>query len=456
MEERPRRDRGAPRRRGRGRGGRAERGGLPRHGLDTGLALVLRPKAPPQQDFPSTPQKTKLTSIPPEILGQVISHATTARFLRNLALTSRALNEIVKSEGWKMFTLAQFPSFTAPPYWKDAAHALTTLSRNFDRKAFIAENFPPSFNPVHTLPNCKVRDRWHGPGGQTMGYQPVLDSYEEWTGRKWDLRKEVVAWGAGAELVMKTIDWGGRIFTEDERKKTKRPFWGNARTKHEWMTYKDPVYVEGRDDITTLKLLRPEQRPGPVVFYGNEHAVVGRANGELTLLRLVKDDPDCIVRQFNTQCTPVLSADVSMGSAPLLLACLGDSRAALYNVNGEERQVKPMSTVQYVGELEKNCRTWTTQWLSTDTVAIGRGLTKNPVYVYQIAPDGISKEPVRVFGSGKGQAEGVATSVYPIVKIPSSSSDTEYQAFFSGGLDGKIRCVDRSLMQHAFCHTDRW
>lgn len=383
--------------------------------------------------------------LPPEILAQIISYSPTARVLRNLELTCRTLNEVVKSEGWKTFTLTQFPSFSTPSQWKDAAHALTTLSRNFDRRALLARNFPPNAHPIHTLPDCKIKDRWYGPQGQTMGYQPVLDSYEEWTGRTWGDRKEVVAWGAGAELVVKIVDWGGQILDgKDENLKPRTtPRFGNTRTKYEWLTYRESQHTEGRDDITTLKLLRPNQRPGLPSVHGCEYAVVGRASGELKLLSLSKGVSNCVVRDYETRRAAIRSADITAGSSPQLLACLGDSRAAIYSINGDERIANPTSEVSCVGEAERICRTWATKFLSENTVAIGRGVTKNPVHVYHISPDGINKEPIRVFGSGKGRSEGPATSVYSIVKIPSSSGlhGSEGQEFFSGGYDGKIRYV---------------
>jgi hypothetical protein len=113
----------------------------------------------------------------------------------------------------------------------------------------------------------------------------------------------------------------------------------------------------------------------------------------------------------------------------------------LYHVNSDEGRVSPVSETTCTSGTERACRSWTTKFLSQTTVAIGRGTTKYPVAVYQVAPDGITEEPIRIFGTGKGLSEGVATSVYPIAKIPSSSSmgNSEGQEFFSGGYDGLIR-----------------
>jgi len=275
-----------------------------------------------------------------------------------------------------------------------------------------------------------------------MGYQPVLDSYEEWVGKRWNDRKEVVAWGAGAELVVKVTDWGGNVFENDRRNiKHNQGRFGNTHIKYEWLTYKESQHLQGRDDITTLKLLRPEQVTRPLDTEQTVSAIVGRASGELKHLRLAKGEPDCVFQTYETQNTSVRSADISTGLSPLLLACLGDSRAALYQVNSDEGRVDPASEITCISRIERACRTWTTKFLSQTTVAIGRGTTKHPVVVYQVTPDGITEEPIRIFGSGKGLADGSATSVYPIVKVPSSSSmeDSEGQEFFSGGYDGLIR-----------------
>jgi len=280
------------------------------------------------------------------------------------------------------------------------------------------------------------------PQGQTMGYQPVLDSYEEWLGKRWNDRKEVVAWGAGAELIVKVTDWGDNMVDKQQRNvKKNRGRFGNTDTGPEWLTYKHPQHSHGRDDITTLSLLRPEQIARPSSSDQSVFAIVGRANGELRQLRLAKGVSDCAVRTYATQNMPVRSADITTGASPLLLACLGDSRAALYHVNADEGRVNPVSETTCTSGTERACRSWTTKFLSQTTVAIGRGTTKYPVVVYQVAPDGITGEPIRRFGTGKGLSEGLATSVYPIVKIPSSSSmgNSEGQEFFSGGYDGLIR-----------------
>lgn len=111
----------------------------------------------------------------------------------------------MEESGWRLFVITKFPSISISAFWKDATHALTTLSRNLDRRAFIADDLEPR-GQIHCLPDSTVQERWLRPRGQTMGYQAVLDSYEEWTANDWSTRKSVVAWGAGAELVLKVTD----------------------------------------------------------------------------------------------------------------------------------------------------------------------------------------------------------------------------------------------------------
>lgn len=388
-----------------------------------------------------------LADLPTEIILQIITYAPTAQFLAHLGLTCRKIRTIVESDGWKVFVLTRFPSIPVPPYWKDAAHALTTLSRNWDRKAFIARHFEPSNTKIQCLPSnttIEVREKWKASHGQTMGYQPVIDGYEQWTGNTWDSRKEIVCWGAGADLIMSVVERNRRVNTQWQTasKEERNTDFAPDRSRRRWIAYRQEKHKEGRDDITTVNIVRPHQQPRNEQSQGGEAVIVGRASGDLELLRLAPGQKDCVTRTFRTGGRIVRAADLSPGQSPLLATCLDNTQAAVYRVHDYHPSVAPVNEVSCVPSGEKNCRLWSCRFLSPERLSIGRGITKRLVYVFEVKPDGLSSEPLRTFGGGLDQ--NLSTSAYPIVPIPASTADSGMtgNAFLSGGYDGLIRLHD--------------
>lgn len=376
-----------------------------------------------------------LSELPPEILLQIVADFSGTSDFKNLSQTCRRLHAFVDGQGWKLFVDKHFPSFTPQPYWRDAAHALTTLSRNWDRRAFLSSTLYPNTH-IHTLPAIGIKERWNKRAGQTMGYQPVIDSYEEHTGNSWASRKEVVAWGAGAEIVIRRLWRGNKVMQEWRRSpaKEEHKYYDASHCRYEWLTHQDPRHLDGRDDITALHILRPEQRLLQGGKSSCEEVVVGRASGELTLLSLSKDSSKCFLRDYATRSRQLRSATVSGESSPLLACCLGDGALALFDVHTTQRRAEPLSEVQVVGPAEKSCRTWSTCFLTRDKIAVGRGVSDKIVHVYDVTAGGLSKEPLRVFGCGRACNAKTATSAYPIVPVGDDG-----RMFFSGGYDGKLR-----------------
>jgi len=401
-----------------------------------------------------------LSDLPSEILLEIISYAPTAQFLHNISRTNHKLHDLVEADGWKVFVLGRFPSIPVPPYWKEAAHALTTLSRNWDRKAFIARDFSPVNTSILCLPTGELRkvgDQWKTGHGQTMGYQPVIDSYEQWTGNTWDSRKEVVIYGAGSELVMGTTEQGRRVNSQWQtaKKEERATNFAPDKSKRTWVSYKENRHWEGRDDITTVNIVRPHQLPKAENGTG-ETVIVGRAGGDLDLLRLSTGQKNCTIRSYQTKGRNVRAADLTTGQSPLLATCLGNTQAALFRVHDDSTFAKPISEVSCVPEKEmKQCRLWSCKFLGPDKLALGRGIAKRLVYVYGVGQDGLSAEPLRTFGGGIEKETN--TSAYPIMPIPASSmcGDMAGNTFFSGGYDGLIRLHDmRSPAEYESLITD--
>jgi hypothetical protein len=134
-----------------------------------------------------------LHNLPFELLTQIVSELPNTQDVARLSRCNRALRRFVEREGWKVFVQTRFPSILIRNFWKEAAQSLTSTSRNWDRKAFLARYVEPS-NFIVQLPGRELETQWRKPRGQTMGYQPIIDSYEERTGKAWGSRKQVLAY----------------------------------------------------------------------------------------------------------------------------------------------------------------------------------------------------------------------------------------------------------------------
>lgn len=389
-----------------------------------------------------------LNTLPQEILEQIVSHLPKARDLSHFSQTSQSTHSWVEREGWRAFTTNKFPSITVSPLWKDAAHALTTLSRNIDRRAFLSCDFEPQ-GQIYSLPGNTVQAKWHRPRGQTMGYQAVLDSYEEWVGPAWACRKSVVAWGAGAELIMNLSR------SPDTVGKVNRGFSGHRDTSlaeeqqhknatSDWLTYREQHHAEGRDDITSVNVLRPVHRQQDDDGSHLEQVVVGRANGELSTIGLKQNAEQCLLKRFDTNGLIVRSAAVSSRQSHLLASCLDDDKLVVYNLESPSDLVSPANQTTCIPQNGRSCRVWSTRFLSDTKVAVALGPSSDIVHVYDLSTSGLSKGPLRRFGHNLT----FGTSAYPIQPLPNSAaSGTEFDndLLLSGGFDGAIRYVNTSL-----------
>ena len=280
-----------------------------------------------------------------------------------------------------------------------------------------------------------------------MGYQAILDSFEEWLGGAWSSRHRVVAWGAGAELLVNisSPDPKARSTIEQDE------FYGEPHS-NKWMTYREQHHAEGKDDITAVNIVRPSPQC-QVTNNTSQDIVVGRANGELKKICISPNAKDFKVKHFDTSRSPVRSLDVTSGRASLFASCLHDDRLALFPLDADRHLVQPIVQTSVVKPSTQSCRTWSTRFLSSDKVAVGVGPAYDIVKVFDITRHGLSAEPVRSFGNGKGSL----TSAYPVRSLPSSSASDPNgagQVIVSGGYDGVVRSVRSSHVSRNSANPD--
>ena len=368
-----------------------------------------------------------LADLPIEVLSSIVIHLRTAKALLQLSLTCKRLHGYIEEDGFRVFVRNCFPSIQVPPYWKDAAHCLVELSRAWDRKLFNARSLRPS-------PEASNHKSRRYQKRQTMGYQPVIDSYSEQSGSCWASKKEVLAWGAGAKLVIRRVNPVSKNHPGDEVDSSYPPYlWAEVAGRR-----------EGRDDITSINFLRPNQK----VPDTPEQIVIGRANGDLERLQLLHEDKASqVLSKYITGNRPVRSATITTSRNPLLAASLSDGTVAVYPMHG-------ITSIQPFGEIsvtttQKTGKIWTTKFLASDLLAVGSGLSKEPLNIYNICPDRVSHTPLRTYqcfnddwnSTTEAVKEAPVSSVYSIAPLgPSASAGgNEGEVFPSGWFTGGVR-----------------
>ncbi|KAF2220890.1 hypothetical protein BDZ85DRAFT_297614 [Elsinoe ampelina] len=383
---------------------------------------------------------------------------------------------------------------TPHPPWREIARSLLTTNRNLDRRAFQAMFIQPSGDIVQLQPETeatvskdeddperlsrhypgsrlfrstpghsparsdsstqsetrqsivtpKQTTKWKLPKGQTMGFTPVIDSYECIIGDKWTDRKEVLAYSAGSELVLRV-----RQRPHRQNNSTVQALYSSR-----WATYRPPGAKEGVDDITYVKLLNHIGGSSPY----DEQLLVGTAAGSLQYISARishSPEPFNIVRQvFNTGARPVQSASLSQTSdstEPSLLATiLADLSLCLHPVTDTRDAGTTASkdavpqVVQPVADqrlADDGIRAWRTSFLNPRLLAVSLGPSLQPIHIYQVRPDGLSDVPVSKFSIlDRNNTHGRVTpkSVYPVEPL----WDGDGRVFASGGYDGFVRIHD--------------
>ena len=277
-----------------------------------------------------------LSTLPIEILIHIFSNARSAKDIANLSLTCKNLHLAISKFGWKCFLRQNFPDVEIAGHaCSDAAHSLVQLSEAWSRRAILGRSFKPSGFIYDIIKGARLSE-WVKPRGQTMGYQAQVDSYEESTGGEWDARKEVVACSAGSQLLISVKDMGPeahRLWASSSERDRELEF-DNFQHRNRWLIYAQHGSREGYDDILNVNLIKPYQALDRES--NNIDAVIGRANGELSLISAQfsrRGKPRSYKKfSFSTLSKCIRAAHVSPSILPLLAASVSDNMVAIYRL----------------------------------------------------------------------------------------------------------------------------
>ena len=381
-----------------------------------------------------------LTSLPPEITQQIASYLPSASSIISLDLTCRHLHQAISLDDYRLFrgfAQSHFPSIAFPPLWNEAARALTTRSRAWDKKAFVGRVLLPR---PQGRPHARA-DISHGGPRQRLGYAPALDSYEEWKGGKWADREQVVAWGAGAKVVVRKR---ARIHSTWEGERIESRFWARETpVKTDWAVMSG---IEGNesahDDILDLRLLRQSQRQTE-----DEHMIIRRANGEVVRLRCNLNEKDFSeAARFRGNDLAVEALDVSHASVPILAVCHPTTLSVFPCF--QEGNVSPISSHVRDNGQENVLKGMNLKFLDPTRFVLAEKAMKqtsiSPIKVYSIEEDRLSVTSTTTC-SPDGQRDLHRYSASVLAPLPSSSrpgANDHCHLFLAGWNDGVIRLHD--------------
>jgi hypothetical protein len=199
-----------------------------------------------------------------------------------------------------------------------------------------------------------------------MGYRPPIDSYETWNGQSWADKKEVLAWGAGEKLLMRTRQSG-------------------KQHRDKWILFNDVDEPSSHDDILGLHLLQPEHGKENDV----ENVVFGRRQGDIRHIALSTSGASHKYKKtFRTEGLELNETDLMHGSNPILCAQFLQGSTALYHTATDDEDVQPFAWIRP----ERSSRGRKAKLLSSSRIAVATMDAKDSLVISRISPDGIFPE----------------------------------------------------------------
>lgn len=366
-----------------------------------------------------------LDQLPTEIIHNIASHLPTASSIINLSLASRRLYAQVSADDYgtfRSFVQRNFPSIRTPPYWKEAACLLTTRSRAWERRAFVAKALEPPPDRLNPLYYERAR-------GPSIGYAPIIDSYETWYGSKWGDKHEVLAWGAAGRLIVRLAESGSTT-------------WHVHRVRNDHLP---------RNDILDVRLLRPKQRDAR----SGEQIILRRHDGHIAKHELDLGSNGFRERTlFDTMGLAAECMAVSGDAKPLVAACNSES-LRIFDGTSEEKLAKPISILNIRQKAASKYRQRCATFLDSERLAMGtqyvEGQSVAPINIYRVTPDGSTTEQCLLssssYTSEKVHNRTNANVIVPLDDVLSLSGRTG-DVFLSGWSDGVVRLYDTRAPTH--------
>ncbi|EER29229.1 F-box domain containing protein [Coccidioides posadasii C735 delta SOWgp] len=381
--------------------------------------------------------RVSLLVLPSEIIYNIVSYLPTLASITHLSRTCRRLYEVISADHYRIlqaFVKSQFPSIETPPFWADAARALTSRSRAFDRRAVIARFILPPDNATR-IGNPRTIRTDH----PTLGYRPVIDSYEVWYGNAWSARKEVLVWGAGADLVIRIKDYGRKYLKVTNNagcpsNASRRRASGTPQDYVSWATFNDLHGVNSWDDISGVHLLGSSHSK----WTEDEDIIFGRRNGKLVRTSISAETGSSrLEKSYLTLGGYLEGTDISSGPCRMLAASMNRKSILFFRVDAEEDEVHPFETLKITAHGLGRYRC--SRILCDEKIAVGSDGESDKISVFSFRPNGTVKlRDLRVDDDEPRRAK--ATTIEPLT-LSRVSGGNPGDLFLSGWEDSKTRQV---------------
>jgi len=322
----------------------------------------------------------KLDTLPTDILLLILGYLDTARSVAHLAATCRGLYQFVSANGWREFVTTCFrslklPTVTANEDWVELARALTSQSRDWDRKAFTFHSLSP---PVPRQRNGRrIRT------GQSIPVNILVDAHES---RDGSLVEELVLWGAGEDVL-------GRIRRKDRA----------SVVSESWHCQKgsEAGFRAGKDDTTAISILKSGRSEEDQGF----EAVVGRANGDLRLISVGDSDFGRTLMHFSPPASSsirqnqIQTIDFETESRTLIAGT--KENVLLYSIPGQDTgrlelvigapSVDPVTAISLKDRPQSPSFDFirSIKCLNKTTIAVALNRSFDPIQVLSVTPTGL-------------------------------------------------------------------
>ena len=334
----------------------------------------------------------------------------------NTLRTDKKLHQIVtqgSSSIFHDFVNRAFPTIPSQAPWQDAAFNLTSRSRAWDRRAFIAREC--------ALPREDPPPRNRNDRRQHFAYVTVIDSYEtSTTGTKGG--KEVLAWGAAGRLRLRTtqgksVRWSSFRVRDDDRAWT---------------------------DILDVRLLRLHQNRN----VNGESILIRRAAKEISLLHSMPEQDKFVTAStyLVDPETPVDCIDVSDGSDPKLAICDRTS-LQLFSVHSPHSQVKADTVLRLPSTTGLNQRKRCARFLTESKIAIGaqylEGRISAPIELFDTnaTEPALPLHALRVLESNNKSIRNSANVLAKVSESTDAANIPEH-LLLAGFTDGLVQLYD--------------
>jgi hypothetical protein len=267
----------------------------------------------------------------------------------------------------------------------------------------------------------------------------VIDSYEIWYGQSWADRKEVLVWGAGADLVIRVRHFESRV-----RKRTAESLEplccsGAEIYNHKklldgttWTVFNDLHGVDSWCDISGVHLLTS--------YSNDEDIIFARRNGRVVRISISPEREYHELRKiYVTGGRSLERTDMSKGSQPVLAATLDGRAIAFFSVNAEAYAVQPFATLHTAphGLARARC----SKLLHDDKIVIGSDGAVGTISAFNLTPDGITKiREMKPDNVENGSLTKTHVSAIEPLTTASHTGGSAGDLFLSGWEDSKIRC----------------